>query len=231
MRDLLWDQLETALTGLYGLARLLFDPQSFLYYPYALAFVALGWLTLAWRFGPRGALAGLFPRAIYLHRSAAHDLLLYALNRLLLALLWLPRLTFAFALALSISAALTSTFGPVARPHTSALAVAGFTLLDALLGDFALFALHLLSHRFGLLWAFHKVHHSAPVLTPITGQRFHPLEVAQDRALMGSAVPSSSARVTTCRAVCWPPIPCCRSTPSTSPGTRPAPTCDTATSG
>jgi sterol desaturase/sphingolipid hydroxylase (fatty acid hydroxylase superfamily) len=43
--------------------------------------------------------------------------------------------------------------------------------------DFAQFISHYLHHRVPILWEFHKVHHSAGVLTPITAKRFHPLEL------------------------------------------------------
>ena len=42
--------------------------------------------------------------------------------------------------------------------------------------DGALYFAHYLQHRFPLLWEFHKVHHSAEVLTPITVYRMHPVD-------------------------------------------------------
>ena len=34
---------------------------------------------------------------------------------------------------------------------------------------------HYLSHRIAFLWEFHKVHHTATVLTPVTNFRVHPV--------------------------------------------------------
>ena len=42
--------------------------------------------------------------------------------------------------------------------------------------DFSRFVTHWLMHRVPALWAFHQVHHSAEVLTPLTFHRVHPVE-------------------------------------------------------
>jgi Fe(3+) dicitrate transport protein len=42
--------------------------------------------------------------------------------------------------------------------------------------DLSRFLLHWMSHKVPALWALHKVHHSAEVLTPLTFHRIHPLE-------------------------------------------------------
>ncbi len=44
--------------------------------------------------------------------------------------------------------------------------------------DFGLWLGHYLLHKVPVLWEFHKVHHSAEVLTPLTAGRVHPLEDA-----------------------------------------------------
>lgn len=50
------------------------------------------------------------------------------------------------------------------------------TVLLYLALEFAYWLDHYLSHRIPLLWAFHKVHHSAEHLTPLTVFRVHPLD-------------------------------------------------------
>jgi sterol desaturase/sphingolipid hydroxylase (fatty acid hydroxylase superfamily) len=52
-----------------------------------------------------------------------------------------------------------------------------FTLFIGLLADFANFFYHYLSHKNQTLWEFHKVHHSAEVITPLTVYRTHPVEL------------------------------------------------------
>jgi sterol desaturase/sphingolipid hydroxylase (fatty acid hydroxylase superfamily) len=50
------------------------------------------------------------------------------------------------------------------------------TLLFALVADASLYFCHFLQHKIPLLWEFHKVHHSAQVMTPITVFRMHPFD-------------------------------------------------------
>jgi sterol desaturase/sphingolipid hydroxylase (fatty acid hydroxylase superfamily) len=52
-----------------------------------------------------------------------------------------------------------------------------FSIFVALLGDFANFLYHYLAHKIPMLWEFHKVHHSAEVMTPLTVYRIHPIEM------------------------------------------------------
>ncbi len=47
--------------------------------------------------------------------------------------------------------------------------------------DFARFYLHRLQHKIPWLWCFHKVHHSAAVLTPLTLMRTHPVDMVLAR--------------------------------------------------
>lgn len=53
-----------------------------------------------------------------------------------------------------------------------------YTLALFLCEDFSRFLLHYLMHRVPLLWEFHKTHHSATALTPLTLYRIHPVEMA-----------------------------------------------------
>jgi sterol desaturase/sphingolipid hydroxylase (fatty acid hydroxylase superfamily) len=54
--------------------------------------------------------------------------------------------------------------------------VAGMVLFR----DFVVFYVHYLQHRIPLLWEFHKVHHSAEHLVPLTNRRFHPFQILLD---------------------------------------------------
>jgi sterol desaturase/sphingolipid hydroxylase (fatty acid hydroxylase superfamily) len=44
--------------------------------------------------------------------------------------------------------------------------------------DFALYLQHLASHKIGLLWRLHRVHHADPDVDVTTAVRFHPIEIA-----------------------------------------------------
>lgn len=58
--------------------------------------------------------------------------------------------------------------------------------------DFGSYVAHYLSHKVPILWEFHKVHHSAAVLTPLTVMRVHPVNF-----LVKSSVPAVTAGIVT----------------------------------
>lgn len=51
-----------------------------------------------------------------------------------------------------------------------------YTIALFVCSDFTRYWLHRALHQFDFLWAFHKVHHSAKVLNPVTFYRIHPVE-------------------------------------------------------
>ena len=53
--------------------------------------------------------------------------------------------------------------------------------------EFGYWLAHLLMHKIPALWEFHKVHHSAQVLTPLTEWRQHPVELFIFPILVGSS--------------------------------------------
>jgi sterol desaturase/sphingolipid hydroxylase (fatty acid hydroxylase superfamily) len=75
-----------------------------------------------------------------------------------------------------LSAALGSP-GGAATPESSIAVRIVFTIAFFLAYDFGRFVMHCLLHDVPLLWEFHKIHHSAEVLTPMTTFRAHPLEL------------------------------------------------------
>ncbi len=52
----------------------------------------------------------------------------------------------------------------------------GFMVVTILVADFTGFYVHYLQHKIPLLWQFHKVHHSAEVMHPISNFREHPID-------------------------------------------------------
>jgi len=88
---------------------------------------------------------------------------------------------FASLSALVISSTLAiefleRTFGKIAvSSNWYSLPLLCFIVILAI--DFSHYIVHLMLHKVPVLWNFHRVHHSAEVLTPLTAfARFHPLE-------------------------------------------------------
>jgi len=125
----------------------------------------------------RQVLRYLFPRSVWLSRSALVDYLYVFINGTLLAVLVAPWVISADAIGLRVGSLLRQWFDVPTAPVFSPLpANIGFSLALLFTADLAAFIVHVAFHRVPILWQFHKVHHSATVLTPLTAFRLHPLE-------------------------------------------------------
>ena len=122
-------------------------------------------------------LSFLFPKHIYLSLSTKHDIALLVINKFIKAALFPAVVITMVPVALGVSNVLEFVFGdfnPIVLPELSNMMV--FTLLLFIFDDLTRFYLHYVLHKVPFLWEFHKVHHSATVLTPLTIYRSHPVE-------------------------------------------------------
>ena len=128
---------------------------------------------------PRSFLAYLFPKKIYLHKSAIADYQFFLVDRVVSALVLPMALVFISPVTHATTVTLTRMFGPLADPWDAGAVWLMVTsvLCQIVLIDFLLFYMHYMFHKVPALWEFHKVHHSAEVMTPITAYRMHPVEV------------------------------------------------------
>jgi len=119
-----------------------------------------------------------FPKSIILHRSAVNDYLFFYAD-----ILFQSAVFGAFFSSLSVVVSyfvensLNDWFPMLKGQWQNIEGMIFFnTLILAIFGDFALFLAHFLQHRIPWLWEFHKVHHSAEVMTPMTVFRIHPID-------------------------------------------------------
>jgi sterol desaturase/sphingolipid hydroxylase (fatty acid hydroxylase superfamily) len=162
------------------LSQYFFDANKRIYFIYLLSALALAipvyWLKHS-QFSLLPFLRFVFPKAIYTHQSARHDYALLVINKLIKAALF-PLIVITMApVAIGVSSAFEFTFGyidPIALSSTAIIAI--FTVLLFMVDDLTRFYLHYVLHKVPALWEFHKVHHSALVLTPFTIYRSHPVE-------------------------------------------------------
>ncbi|HEX3709878.1 MAG TPA: sterol desaturase family protein [Pseudolabrys sp.] len=124
----------------------------------------------------RTILRALFPRRILAHRSNQADIFYLFFNVFVFGLVfgW-AILSYQF-ISNGIIAGLVAVAGPVAPSSLPAWASrAVITLMLFLAYELGYWFNHWLSHKVPLLWEFHKVHHTAEVLTPLTNFRVHPV--------------------------------------------------------
>ncbi len=120
----------------------------------------------------------LFPKALYGHPSTLLDFKFFYTNTALQILFLFPlALWVSPTLVLIVKAGLFHLGLPgegIIEPNIATFLLFSFLLATAL--DFGLFFGHYLLHKVPFLWEFHKVHHTAEVMTPITVYRMHPID-------------------------------------------------------
>ena len=119
-----------------------------------------------------------FSKAVWAHVSAIADYKYYFVNGILYPLIFTPIILSGAWLAVSLAGGLTVLFGARDFVHADAAIVnAAYTVVFFFARDLGLYLGHWVQHRFDFLWQFHKVHHSAEVVTPITNFRVHPVDL------------------------------------------------------
>ncbi len=157
---------------------------SYLYWPFLVSTLAIMVFAAnrAARVAPQGRtwrrqFGEYFSRRIWWHASARADYRLYFVNALVLPALF-GWLLFGDA---QVIAFLDSLLGRRPAPASAPAGGIGlrlaYTVVFFLAYDFGRFVAHCLLHDVPALWEFHKVHHSAEVLTPITAYRAHPVDL------------------------------------------------------
>ncbi|MDB5423339.1 MAG: sterol desaturase family protein, partial [Phenylobacterium sp.] len=126
---------------------------------------------------PRVLLRALFPRRLLRGASSKADVGLFLFNAFPAAILIGWALLSAGQIGRPAAHLLGVVFGPspdVHLPQGARRAIATVALFLAY--EFAYWLDHVLSHRIPALWEFHKVHHTAEVLSPVTAFRVHPVD-------------------------------------------------------
>ncbi|MEL7029864.1 MAG: sterol desaturase family protein, partial [Pseudomonadota bacterium] len=140
-----------------------------------------------------------FPREVYAHPSAIADYKYFLVNKAFFALVLSYLIVNGEWVASGAYDGLVAAFGEGARDGGfSFIGAAALTLGAVTAIDFAIFLSHYLQHKVPFLWRFHKVHHSAEVMTPLTAYRMHPVDEWPSMtlaALLSGAVAGASAYV------------------------------------
>jgi sterol desaturase/sphingolipid hydroxylase (fatty acid hydroxylase superfamily) len=127
-----------------------------------------------------------FAKDIWLHPSALLDMKYYLVNAVIFPLIFAPLvLTSPWVKQILNSwmnsfVSLSSLYNLTLVQSGSTISVAIkllYTVLFFIAYDGGRFLAHCLLHDIPWLWEFHKVHHSAKVLTPFTSFRVHPIDL------------------------------------------------------
>ncbi len=148
----------------------LLDPQQRVFWP---GLVSAGIIALL----AGGQLKRYLDPQVWTHPSALLDYQLLLANAGIRYLLVVPLGMSAFGVALGFVEALDGIAGAPTAPAWSEATVSFvYSIVLFLAWDLSRYVLHRLAHEVPALWAIHKVHHSAEVMTPFTLFRVHPVE-------------------------------------------------------
>jgi sterol desaturase/sphingolipid hydroxylase (fatty acid hydroxylase superfamily) len=129
------------------------------------------------RFRYRRIFAALVAVRYFQHKSHRLDLIMAAGNVGVFAMVGGLAIISVSTVHAAIYGAMTTMFGIPTASTLNATSI-GLTWSVAMYVayEFAYWLDHYLSHKIPFLWEFHKVHHSAEVLSPITNLRVHPVD-------------------------------------------------------
>ncbi len=144
-------------------------------------------LALAYFVYRRSKNAGSFFRYVFkkeswLSRSAFVDYGLIFVNAFFKVFLIGPYLVFGFYLSYKLEALLPTWIGYPQQGLSEMSTIVLYTIVLTVVSDFSTYLVHYIMHRVPFLWEFHKVHHSATSLNPVTQYRIHPVELIINNA-------------------------------------------------
>lgn len=153
-------------------------PSDGLYYVYLLTAAAIGVIYFAWQSRTRNIFLAARD-AVRAHRftsrSTKDDVKLFIIDKIFMGFIY----SFVMGAALMFKGNIISfmSFIDVPTSHiVPGLYLSILLTVGALVAfDFAVFFEHYLSHKVLILWEFHKIHHIAEDLNPLTAYRSHPV--------------------------------------------------------
>ena len=150
------------------------NPHKRIYWVFILTSLLMALVYLCYK---QERLSTYLSRDIWLHSSAKVDYFYFFVISVIKTLVIFPIMLGVTDTAWYTLQILNLTFGyqlPVKLDRS--LIIILYTLSLFILGDLTRYWLHRWLHSSEFLWQFHKVHHSASVLTPFTFYRVHPVE-------------------------------------------------------
>lgn len=122
----------------------------------------------------------LFPQKVWSHPSAWLDLKYFFFHNIFGKFLMIGLSAWATALAFRWASGgipITEAAGQISMSTGADIAISfSFMIIAMFISDFLAWSCHYLQHKSPLLWQFHKVHHSAEVMHPVSNYREHPID-------------------------------------------------------
>jgi sterol desaturase/sphingolipid hydroxylase (fatty acid hydroxylase superfamily) len=137
-----------------------------------------------------------FPGEHWRQRIVRLDVFFYFASKVSDGLFAVVPTVVMITLATALSGAINTYWPHHQMAKAGPAMVVALAVVFFLFADFSNFLTHLLQHKIPVLWEFHKVHHSALFLSPLTTARMHPLGNEFDGLTAGvlTAIPVGVAK-------------------------------------
>lgn len=168
------------------------NPARRLYWPYLVMAAGMAFLLALVRRSQIKDSLKTFVDSPEKRRSLRTDLVFFLTNQFILAAFFLPLLIRED----SVTGWAIEHWGtslPILFEGSSLLLNLTLSLLLLVIFDGTLFLVHWAMHRVPVLWSFHKVHHGAEALNPLTAHRSHPLEISITTVALAFTIGPSTA--------------------------------------
>ena len=157
-----------------------FDPQKrlFIIYLCSSLLLAILWLLIVKKFNLKESFGEIFQKKIWLSHSNKFDIFIFIINKGMFRvsyILFIEKIVFVSVIYNFASEIFPNAYLKLYFIDEWTVALI-FTLVMFIIDDFSKFVIHLILHKVPMFWVFHKVHHSAETLNPLTVYRIHPVE-------------------------------------------------------
>jgi len=152
----------------------LFSPSKRIYWQYIVSslFIALIYLLIH-----KKEMRLNLSHKLWLHKSALLDYKYFIVSFFIKTIVIVPIVISAHEITMYVYELLTDYYGYMKiQGFSYGEVMVMFTISLFVVSDLSRYWIHRLLHTIPFLWEFHKVHHSAKVLTPATFYRVHPVE-------------------------------------------------------
>lgn len=153
------------------------NPQKRIYYLYLLSSLALAGFIYLRSKRKENFFTFVFNKKVWLSRSAVIDYKTIFFNSFVKLFLIAPFVVLAHDFSFFVEESLIHYRGYSMMHLSQTETIIYYTLVLTILNDFLSYVIHLLFHKIPFLWEFHKTHHSATSLNPVTQYRLHPFEL------------------------------------------------------
>jgi sterol desaturase/sphingolipid hydroxylase (fatty acid hydroxylase superfamily) len=152
----------------------LFSSNKRLYWVYILSSILIAYMYLLLNKRDKNIILN---KKLWLNKSAILDYKYFIISFFIKTIILLPIIISSKNITITIYEFLLNNFGFISISMFSYIQITIlYTISIFIINDFTRYITHRLFHTIPFLWEFHKVHHSAKVLTPLTFYRVHPIE-------------------------------------------------------